>query len=500
MPTRRAALPGFLLALGALLAAAPARADPPARSMGLREAIQLAVQRNLGIVLRRETALGVRKGIDVASLRFEPALTASFLHSEEDSPPITTLDGSAREIFHSQSDTWNLGVQQQLRTGTQLGLSLSNARTQSSRGSAPQPLFYRSGVELRLTQPLLRGFAFDLDLPQVDVLRAELAAQRAGQDVRLGVMLVVKLTEDAYWELAQAIDAHGVQQGSLELARQQLALTRRQIEAGVLSPSELINAESTLAQRELQLVQAEAQIADAADRLRRVLGLPREEWDRPIQPTDRPRFEPLAVDAAQALARATSFRAELVQRRLDLDRAGLDARAASADRLPQLDVGASVGLVGQKPGYADALGQIGSGDARSWGVFANLSWTPLGRASRAQLEALRATERGARAQLAQQLLDISAEVRLALRSVETSGREVKAAQRFRGLAERSLDAEQRKFLNGTVSNFFVAQRQADVAQARLAELLAAIRHERAKSDLEVAMGTLLDSRGIKLDR
>ncbi len=494
MPTRRAALFGVLLASGL------AHAEPAPRPIGLREAVQLAVQRNLNIVLKRETALGVRKGIDVAALRFEPTLTASFLHSEADSPPTTTLDGSAGQIFHLQSDTWNLGVQQQLRTGTQLGLSFSNARTQSSLGSAPQPLLYRSGVELRLTQPLLRGFAFDLDLPQVEVLRAELTAQRASEEVRLGVMIIVKATEDAYWDLAQAIDAHGVQQGSLGLAEQQLVLTRRQIDAGVLSPSELINAESTLAQRELQLVQAEALIADAADRLRRVLALPREDWDRPLQPTDRPQFEPLAVDGEQALVRATRFRAELLQRRLDLDRARLDTRAASADRLPQLDVGASVGLLGQKPGYADALGQIGSGDARSWGVFANLAWTPLGRASRAQLEALQATERGARAQLDQQLLDISAEVRLALRAVDTSGREVKAAQRFRSLAERSLDAEQRKFLNGTVSNFFVAQRQADVAQARLSELLAAIRHQRAKSDLEVAMGTLLDSRGIKLDR
>ena len=55
-------------------------------------------------------------------------------------------------------------------------------------------------------------------------------------------------------------------------------------------------------------------------------------------------------------------------------------------------------------------------------------------------------------------------------------------------------------MNGTSSNFFVAQRQADVAQARLSELLAAIRHQRAKGDLELAMGTLLESRGIRLER
>jgi hypothetical protein len=45
----------------------------------------------------------------------------------------------------------------------------------------------------------------------------------------------------------------------------------------------------------------------------------------------------------------------------------------------------------------------------------------------------------------------------------------------------------------------VAQRQADVAAARQAELAALINHRKASTALDAAMGVLLSERGIRLD-
>src|SRR5690606_13278206 len=144
------------------------------------------------------------------------------------------------------------------------------------------------------------------------------------------------------------------------------------------------------------------------------------------------------------------------------------------------------------------LSQMASIDARTWSVLLNFSWTPLGREAKARVEALRAQEHAAEIQREQQVLDLYAEVRAAVRQLDTAARQVRAAARLRALAERSLDAEQRKFLNGMTSNFLVAQRQAELARARQAEVAAVIGHRQAKTQLELVTGELLEHRQIRV--
>ena len=119
--------------------------------------------------------------------------------------------------------------------------------------------------------------------------------------------------------------------------------------------------------------------------------------------------------------------------------------------------------------------------------------------ARAQVAALKATESACRTRLEQARLGLYSELRDDLRTLELGARQVRAAAKFRDLAQRALDAEQRKFLNGTSSNFFVAQRQADLASARQSELAALIGHRKATTALDAAMGVLLEERGIELD-
>ena len=92
-----------------------------------------------------------------------------------------------------------------------------------------------------------------------------------------------------------------------------------------------------------------------------------------------------------------------------------------------------------------------------------------------------------------------AEVRAALRNQESAARQVAAAAEFRRLAAQSLELEQRKFMNGTSSNFFVAQRQEEVAAAQLAELAALLDHTKAATALARATGVLLTERAIVVE-
>jgi outer membrane protein TolC len=470
------------------------------RTLSVSDAIRLAAQNNLGVVLAR-TELGIaRAGVGVASGSFEPTLIAGYAHRSARTPPTTILEGSNPNLLlEFTTDEWRAGYQQRTGLGTTLQLDFTNVRTESSLNSAVLPLLYRSVLELRLTQPLLRGFAFDAAVPRAEVLRAELASERAQKDVQIALLTIVRDTEQAYWDLFQALKSYEVQQGAVRLAEQQLSLTRRQIDSGVRPPSDLINAEGTLAQRELELVRAENEGARAMDQLRFLLNLPKDEWSRPLWPRDRPEFERLMLDFDPALATALAHRPELLQRELDVSRAELDVRVAKVNRLPALDASASYGVLGQRPGYGDALEQLSSNDARVWSAGVNFSWTPFNEAASAELEARELGRRAAHAEREAEELALRLELRAALRGLETAERSVRAAGKFRSLAERSLDAEQRRFLNGTSDNFYVAQRQNDLAGARLAELAALVQHRKAATALRAAMGVLLEDRGVVLD-
>ncbi len=70
------------------------------------------------------------------------------------------------------------------------------------------------------------------------------------------------------------------------------------------------------------------------------------------------------------------------------------------------------------------------------------------------------------------------------RQLQTNQKRVDTTRVSRELAERRLDAEQRKLAAGTSTNFIVFQAQRDLAQARNNELRAILDYQRSAVDLE----------------
>jgi outer membrane protein TolC len=205
----------------------------------------------------------------------------------------------------------------------------------------------------------------------------------------------------------------------------------------------------------------------------------------------------VSLDVAASIA--DKNRPEIAQRRLDEKSADFEVKIAKTNRLPELDAVAGYGLVGQQVTYGSTLNQLFGASVPAWSAGVNLTWAPFMVGARAQLASLRATEQARHTQLEQSTLDLYAELRDDLRTLDLGVRQVRAAGKFRDLAQQALDAEERKFANGTSSNFFIAQRQADLALARRQELAALIGHRKASTALDAAMGVLLAERGIQLD-
>ena len=473
--------------------------DGPPLALLLQDAVLLAIEGNLGIHLEREQRATQAGALLASHSTFEPRLSLAYDHSNSRTPPLSSFDGASDALFPTSTDRVVVGFAQALPTATEIGLDFTTLRTSSALGTAVEPLVVRDYLGISLRQPLLKGFGFDLRVSRARLLRATMSSKDAALQVRIVMADAVQATEDLYWDLVLALKTWQVEAGALQLAQNQLALTQRQIDGGVLPPSDLIQAEASLAQRELSMVRATAAIETARDRLQVVIGPGQDTWQRSILPLEVPTFAAMAPDLEAAFALADTSRPELAQARTGIALAAVNLAVATNELLPELSVDLGLGVVGQDTSGGAALRKLGTFEARAWSAGVAMSWSPALRAGVGGLRQAQAGKRTAATQLVQGEVAVQIEVRAAHRDLLTAGRQVVAAAKFRGLSERSLEVEQRRFLDGISSNFLVAQRQDDLAQARLAELAALVAHRKARTGWELATGQLLTARGIAID-
>ena len=468
--------------------------------LDLAQALQIAIHQNTGVVIEREQVKVARLGIEVAKGEFEPVVNAGGDDNYTKAPAILSTQGTPGDFVTTKQQDWNVSIMDRLVTGAQAQIAFNNNRIDSNAEDATaMPMTYNSTVMASIVQPILRGFSTDLVVPRADILRAQIASKRERAQLEVTAANIVQQTEDAYWDLVNALYAYDLRVRSQKRAEDQLALTHRQIDAGLLPPSDLIAAESTLAQRKLDVVSADQQVSLSSDNLRSAMNLPREQWSRAILPTELPSFTAEPASAESALDVALHHRPELRQRDLDLQTTLLSLRQAENNQLPQINLGLNGSLFGVGTSYQSALSELGQKrDATGYAVTLNLSWTPLNQAANANAAIARANQRIARANRDQAVQDTWFQVRDAVRNQSSAERQVLAAAKFRELATENLAVEQRKFTTGTSSNFFIAQRQEDLANAQLAELTAVLTHKKANVALLFAEGALLDARRVVL--
>jgi outer membrane protein TolC len=87
-----------------------------------------------------------------------------------------------------------------------------------------------------------------------------------------------------------------------------------------------------------------------------------------------------------------------------------------------------------------------------------------------------------------------------VRAVQTDYKRVQAYKLARELAEKKLEAEQKKLKVGLSTNYVVLQHQRDLSNARSSELRAIIDYNLSLANLDKAMGTSLKNKNIRLSK
>ena len=129
--------------------------------------------------------------------------------------------------------------------------------------------------------------------------------------------------------------------------------------------------------------------------------------------------------------------------------------------------------------FSDVLRDVFGNNFKTWSVQLNISYpigTSVADATYAQAKLQKQQQATTLANLE---LQVTTQVREAGRQVQTNLRRVEATRKARELAEKRLEAEQKRFQVGLNSTFELLQAQRDLAAARNAELNSTIAYNLA---------------------
>jgi outer membrane protein TolC len=486
-------------------------------SLSLEDSIVRAIKDNLNIAVE---VIGLRiaeAAVSQAKEFFFPKLDFNYGTDRSESPSIWGLQGMGTSI--NQSRNYAASLAQQIPTGGNISISLSSYRSESNQRFQNFNPYYRGLLSLDFTQPLLRNFGPAISLKEIHIARNSSDASLSRFKATL--MDTVFQVEQAYWDLVYAAENLKVMQQSLQLGRDLLIRTKKEIRAGQTAPIEILNAEATVAQREAGIVQAEAAVKRNEDILKNLINLGSDVQSRTskIIPADQPAFKPVRISLEEALQKAMSQRPELEAQASDIATQKINVTFAKSQLLPVLDLKlskTSPGISGTQFLYqnGDALsgiliGQLTGSSAKAlqdavkflynnWSIGLTLS-IPFGDVfGRAQYASAKMAFDQAQARLKAQEQQIYLDVSDAVLSLETSAKSVEAYRISRELAEKRLAAEMRKLNIGLTTNYFVLQYQEALSAARSMEVRALADYNISLARISKATGSTLEARHITL--
>ncbi|MFZ2055585.1 MAG: TolC family protein [Candidatus Aminicenantales bacterium] len=506
---------GSVLVGCVLLGLVPLAAQPSSKSLSLQDCILIAMKNNLGI---QSAVLSPRLSeiqVAWAKEKFLPRL--SFGHSRQSNSSASYSFIDAAETVTSRYNDVSASVSQAVPTGGALSVSLSSYKSESNRSFQTINPRYGSTLSFSFSQPLLRNFGSKISRREIIISQNNRDISESHlQSVLLDTVFTV---EQAYWNLIYAIENLKVMQQSLELARDLLLKNKREVEVGMVAPIEILSAEAEVATREADILQAEIAVTNSEDLLKTIINIEVAEEGEPvpIQPSDEPIQEAIEVSLDEALKIALSNRPDLQIARIGLKNKEINVAYTKNQTLPDLNIYTSYwspGISGTQLLYQDdnpltgvIVGQVpgGAGAALSdavglkysnWQIGLQVSLPVSIFTSRAQYEVSKISYEQALVDLTNLEQRIFLEIRTAVRAVEINYKRVLGYRAARELAQKKLEAEEKKLKVGLTTNYVVLQYQRDLANTKTAELKALIEYNLALAYLDKSLGTGLKNKNI----
>lgn len=445
--------------------------DTPGIKLTLSDVVILALSNNRTIKNAYLERIAQRQDLAVEEDKFIPDFipTLSMSIAQLGSGATTTLSGDVG------LDT---KISVRIPTGGELSFGWTgNAQTSNSNGLSVNTNddSWRQNLQVGFNQPLLRGAG-------IDVNRASIETARLTEQINVLALkstLINTITDAilAYRNLLQAQERLKIERLSLKSAQEILEINRALIDAGRLAPVDIVQSQTSVANRQVSLVAAENNLEATRLALIQIIDIAQ---DINIVPAEIPKATPTPLDLNKLQQLAFNNQPDYLQTQLNLKRAKLDLLQAENNRRWDLNLNINYGNVGDNTTDARA----GLNLTRTFG---DLTIEQRFQRSRVNLLQTENTLEDRRQSLEIQVTD-------RIRDVNLSLRQVQLAQQARELSERQLEIEREKQRLGRGAGVFeIVSLQDSLVEARNAELNATIEYLNALTLLDQTVGTTLDT-------
>jgi len=345
--------------------------------LSLQEAVELALENNMDIVVQRYNPWFADTGILKAKsggsgggtpgavfggstantpfLSFDPLVTSTLSIDDRNIPvnnPLTSGTGtgvSALVPLTIHTSTFNTQYSQGFQTGTTFFAAWDNTRSSSSSTANLFNPSVQTSIFAGFQQQLLNGFGRSINTRNIRI--ANNNRKIADWAFTQQAITTVTNTITAYWELVFARGNVKVQEQAVTVAEKLYNDNRKQLEIGTMAPLDVTRAESELATNRQNLIVAQTLHLQDQQALKNFISknpLAPNFVNVEIVPTDLP-LRPEAIEAAsfeEAVKEAFAKRPELQESAINLLNSAIDVKATRNALLPTATLTAQYGTVG----------------------------------------------------------------------------------------------------------------------------------------------------------
>ena len=461
--------------------------------LSIEAVMETALKYNLDLKLARITPEKEREKILLANSEFDPAVIAQtgILKQESYDEPV---DSDTSRISSEA------GVSKKFKTGTQVSLNAETVDNDVDMDQLDNMGGYYGAATLFVSHPVLKNNGRAVNLRNVTL--AENAFKKAQIGLKQVVIDTISQAQNLYWQYFSSMEALGVYEQSLELARRFIEEVEEKVKIGTAARLDILQARAEVASREEEIITAKNTMQNARDNLLNYIYGHRRFRGSIICLT-----YPLRIsstwDEKELIDEALEKRTDYISAKLDLDSSDVDIIYYANQKKPELDVSLSLGI-----NEGGAKRDLAASELFLMDQYNNYYYTqavlslkfPWGfRGEKANYAAARLGKKQVEVLLERIRSNIVLDVTTALRDLIAAGKRIDTTILASQYSRESLDAEQVKFRNGLSTSYNVLLYQRDLTGALVREVNATISYQNALIALFKAVGTTLEVNHIKVE-
>ena len=481
--------------------------------LSLRDAVTFTLQNNLNVRLASLDNAIRERDIVIARSAFDPFFNVGSTYAKNRDPTVSFLDvGAGRQgitVNPSETTEYNASLNGEWVTGTTYDVQLEQAKfnrpaAEAGGITAINPVT-RTVASADLRQPLLKGAWYSVST--ADVRIAQNNFQVSNDEFERVLVDAVYQVEQAYWELAFAIQNLRSREKALRVSREDFENARKRRAVGTFSDNDVTTVESQWVLRKVNYRQAWLLVDDARDRLLNLMNYAgdtslRTAWrsrsdksyyqEVGIRCTSEPDERELTINRKDALGAAFENRPEYKQISTNLKNQTIRVEVSRNELLPSLDVLGRWANLGMEENFAASYESLEGGRFYDWLVGVEFSVPLSNRGPRSRYRNAREELRKLHVQKQDLENTIVLDVDRALRTIANLRLRVIDLEEQVHLQEKLLRDERLKLEVGKTIAYTVSTIENDLISSQTESLRSKADLQIAKADLYRAMGKLLE--------